>query len=150
MFSGSFHQYSWNSEVETTWKSLICWQHRMSNIYLNRDKSQNYKTDFWHWKLTLKIKFWWFLSPHTQVNASPITKIISWLKFLGKNLHLVGCATVCGKSEVMLLISMLFLFLRWCETHSSIAKLIVGRNGVHKVNTLVWPMIWFIFVALSY
>ena len=29
-------------------------------------------------------------------------KKTSWLKFLGKNLRLVGCATVCGKSEVML------------------------------------------------
>ena len=44
-----------------------------------------------------------FLLPHVQVNASLITKITSWLKFFGKNLHLVGCATVCGKSEVMLL-----------------------------------------------
>ena len=34
MFSRSFHQYSWNSEVETTWKSLICWQHRTSNGYV--------------------------------------------------------------------------------------------------------------------
>ena len=42
------------------------------------------------------------MSPHTQVNASPITKITSWLKFLGKNLYLVGCATLCAKSEVML------------------------------------------------
>ena len=46
-----------------------------------------------------------FLSPHTQVNTSPITKITSWLKFLGKNLHLVGCATLCAKSEVMLISS---------------------------------------------
>ena len=29
----SFHQYSWNSEVETTWISLICWHHKTSNIY---------------------------------------------------------------------------------------------------------------------
>ena len=36
------------------------------------------------------------------MNTSSITKITSWLKFLGKILHLVGCATVCGKSEVML------------------------------------------------
>ena len=36
------------------------------------------------------------------MNASPITKITSWLEFLNKNLHLLGCATVCGKSEVML------------------------------------------------
>ena len=33
MFSRSFHQYSWNSEVETTWKSLICWRHRTSIVY---------------------------------------------------------------------------------------------------------------------
>ena len=42
------------------------------------------------------------MSPYTQVNASPITKTTSWLKFLGKNLHLVGCATLCAKIEVML------------------------------------------------
>ena len=36
------------------------------------------------------------------MNASPITKITSWFKFLGKNLHLVDCATVWAKSKVML------------------------------------------------
>ena len=36
------------------------------------------------------------------MNASPIPKITSWLKFLGKNLYLVSCATVCGESKVML------------------------------------------------
>ena len=30
--SKSFHQYSWNSEVETTWISLIDWHHKTSNI----------------------------------------------------------------------------------------------------------------------
>ena len=44
-----------------------------------------------------------FLPTRDQVNASSITKITSWLKLLGKNLRLVGCATVCAKSEVMLL-----------------------------------------------
>jgi hypothetical protein len=42
------------------------------------------------------------LLTHDQVNSSSITKITSWFKFLGKNLHLVGCAIVCAKSEVML------------------------------------------------
>ena len=32
--STSFHQYSWNSEVETTWISLIGWHHKTSIIYL--------------------------------------------------------------------------------------------------------------------
>ena len=31
--SMSFHQYSWNSEVETTWISLIGWHHKTSNIH---------------------------------------------------------------------------------------------------------------------
>ena len=44
------------------------------------------------------------MSTHDQVNASPITRITSWVKFLGKNLHLVGCATLSAKSEVMLTI----------------------------------------------
>ena len=43
------------------------------------------------------------MSTRDQVNASPITKITSWFKFLGKNHHLVVCATVCAKSEVMLI-----------------------------------------------
>ena len=33
--STSFHQYSWNSEVETTWISLIGWHHKISNMYLH-------------------------------------------------------------------------------------------------------------------
>ena len=31
--STSFHQYSWNSEVETTWISLIGWHHKTSILY---------------------------------------------------------------------------------------------------------------------
>ena len=32
--STSFHQYSWSSEVETTWISLIGWHHKTSNLEL--------------------------------------------------------------------------------------------------------------------
>ena len=32
MKSMSFHPYSWNSEVETTWISLIGWHHKTSNV----------------------------------------------------------------------------------------------------------------------
>ena len=28
----SFHQYSWNSEVDTTWISLIHWHHKKSSV----------------------------------------------------------------------------------------------------------------------
>ena len=30
--STSFHQYSWNSEVETTWINLIGWHHETSLV----------------------------------------------------------------------------------------------------------------------
>ena len=53
------------------------------------------------------------LSPHDQVNESPITKITKWFKFLGNNLHLVGCAALCPKSEVML-ISNVWTWLELC------------------------------------
>ena len=33
--SMSFHQYSWNSEVETTWISLIGWHHKTSSKHLS-------------------------------------------------------------------------------------------------------------------
>ena len=31
----SFHQYLWNSEVETTWISLICWLHKTFTIHIH-------------------------------------------------------------------------------------------------------------------
>ena len=43
------------------------------------------------------------IGSYDQVNASPIKKLTSWFKFLDKNPQLVSCATVCAKSEVMLI-----------------------------------------------
>ena len=34
MKSMLFHKYSWNSEVETIWISLIGWHYKTSNIYV--------------------------------------------------------------------------------------------------------------------
>ena len=36
MISRLLHQYSWNSEVETTWINLICWPHRTSSTALRK------------------------------------------------------------------------------------------------------------------
>ena len=41
--SMSFHQYSWNSEVETTWISLIGWPHK--TLYI--------------WVFLSRLKTWW-------------------------------------------------------------------------------------------
>ena len=72
------------------------------NLMILTETKINIITYFWYWKLALKIKFWRFLWTHDQVIASSITNITSWFKFFGKNLHLVDCATVCTKSDVML------------------------------------------------
>ena len=99
------------------------------------------------------MKFWWFLLPHTQVNASPITKITSWLEFLGKNLHLVSCATVCGKIEVMLTYMRtreqrptpppkeFLVFLGTFHQKLSI-KLLVNLNTIFSA---VYNRIWFVY-----
>ena len=41
----SFHQYSWNSEVETTWISLIGWQHKTSINGTLLNFGKRYKDD---------------------------------------------------------------------------------------------------------
>jgi hypothetical protein len=96
-------------------------------------------------KLTLKIKFWWFLLTHDQVNASSITKITS---FLGKNLCLVGCATVCVKSEVMLRsITLVMEFLQWRWTfwvHNTHFKCSLKfQNTIKSSNNMTEPKLFF-------
>ena len=48
--SMSFHQYSWNSEVKTTWISLIGWPQKTSNMYI----ICTYFVDGWNRKNCLK------------------------------------------------------------------------------------------------
>ena len=60
--SRSIHQYSWNSEVDTTWISLIGWPHKTSIIEWPSYELFNY--DFWGWKVqdkrldVLKVRGW--------------------------------------------------------------------------------------------
>ena len=63
------------------------------------DFFQNDETAFWHWKLTLKIKMWWFLTQLTQVTASSIEFTIAGSIFWVK---VYIWLAVCSKSEVML------------------------------------------------
>ena len=108
----------------------------------------------------MKIKLWWFLSPHTQVKASPITKITSKLEFLGKNLHLFDCATLCAKSKVMLVIYTIwmilvivhqffpshsnssvmindFVFVRWNQTNKGMSSICD-----HFVTLQIFPLLF--------
>ena len=48
--STSFHPYSWNSEVETTWISSVGWHHKTSTMYCANKRVDG------HWFCWL---FWW-------------------------------------------------------------------------------------------
>ena len=59
--STSFHQYSWNSEVETTWISLFGWHHKTSSTYACLLESSEYLFVFWtfcHWFTELHLIYW--------------------------------------------------------------------------------------------
>ena len=71
------------------------------------------------------------------MNASPITKITSWLKFLGKNLHFVGCATLCAKSEVMLVHISRYGFLIFCVEFRELSHLIRDLSQAEKEINVV-------------
>ena len=45
----SFHQYSWNSEVETTWISLIGWPQKTSIIYGHQPNTYSYPRSAFFW-----------------------------------------------------------------------------------------------------
>ena len=45
-----FHELSWNSEVETSWISLIGWPYKMSNTYVISVS--------WRLSCTIKIQLW--------------------------------------------------------------------------------------------
>ena len=56
-----FHQYSWNSEVETTWISLIGWHHKTSSIFFDIINLWKYCIPFsWKMKVILIILYSFF------------------------------------------------------------------------------------------
>ena len=70
---------------------LILW------TQVNSSPIKKLKVNFWN-SLFSKIRPYFLNSSELMSNQ----KISIWLNFWGKNLHLVGCATVCAISEVML------------------------------------------------
>ena len=68
--SMSFHQYSWNSEVEKYWISLIGWHHKTSTVYC---------IGMWRRTILLSRLFWYSL----RVRRFSHLKIVCWnLSFL--------------------------------------------------------------------
>ena len=87
----SFHQYSWNSEVEATWISLIGWHHKTSNTYVptmyiqyaNR-KILHCSIGTWNMKMMpfeTELKISW----HSIEKVFKVRGIVSKLSFFIKN-----------------------------------------------------------------
>ena len=74
IISMSFHQYSWNSEVETTWISLIGWYHKTSNVYvvsvILAKFEINVMAKFFHFEFDFGIvsDFLQYINPWFQIN----------------------------------------------------------------------------------
>ena len=72
--SMSFHQYSWNSEVWTTWISLICWHHKTSTGYIVCSKylhtlKISYDCGFFSiWKNTGLLQWQKIFSPLSKIH----------------------------------------------------------------------------------
>ena len=58
---------------------------------------------FWHRKLTLKVRILQFLNTFTQLTDRLKNFLMGWLLVLGLKERLLECATVCVKSEVILI-----------------------------------------------
>ena len=75
--STSFHQYSWNSEVEAKWISLIGWHHKTSIKYVSYMLFKNHALKLHLEKNVFKIIFRYFFP-----DWSTQTLIKDWYKSL--------------------------------------------------------------------
>ena len=71
-------------------------------IFFNEKKNYEDSHNFWHRKLTLKVRILSFLTTFTQLTARRINFYRGWLFIFGLKEGLVECATLCVKSEVIL------------------------------------------------
>jgi hypothetical protein len=92
------------------------------NHILQCKKNRNLD-NFWHRKLTLKVRILPFLTTFTQLTASLNFFLRDWLLILGLNEGLVEWATVCVKSGVILTES---------NEQFDIFKLITGFCPIYK------------------
>ena len=55
-------------------------------VFFNEKKNEKDLDDFWHRKLTLKVKFWHFLTPSRYSNFPNLVFLFEYSWFLAKNL----------------------------------------------------------------
>ena len=71
-------------------------------IFFYEKKIRKDSDNFWHRKLTLKVRILAFSTTFTQLTARIKNFLVGWLLFWGLKEGLVECAIVCVKSWVIL------------------------------------------------
>ena len=71
-------------------------------IFFNEKKIWNDSDDFWHRKLTLKVRILQYFTAFMQVYSRPKLFLLGWLLALSIKEEPVKCAKVCEKSWVVL------------------------------------------------
>ena len=106
MKSMSFHQYSWNSEVETTWISLIGWHHKTSSRYVHSRRERSCTVAHTQWfqfaKNPQEIKFIFYEVHFHEIFLAKRIKFhdsmainehwIVWKLELSKNANIKSCS----------------------------------------------------------
>ena len=72
----------------------MCYKKKIKKIRIHFDKK----------RLTLKVRILHILTTFTQVTSRLKNFLMGWLLVLGLKEGLVECATLCIKSEVMLIV----------------------------------------------
>ena len=85
--------------------------------YSSMKKKMTDSDNFWHRKLTLKVRILHILTTFTQVTARLENFLLGWLSVLGIKEGLVECATVWVKSWVILKWAPLEAFCCPCREH---------------------------------
>ena len=96
--SMSFHQYSWYSEVEKTWISLISWHHKTSNVYvvsvILTKFEINVMAKFFHFEFDFGIvsDFLQYINPWFQINkrSSKVSMANTLVKLCSRGTEYVG------------------------------------------------------------
>ena len=68
------------------WKSHLNKKCAPNLLFFNEKKIQKDSDDFWHRKLTLKVKFWYFLTARHYSNFQNLVTSFEYSWFLAKNL----------------------------------------------------------------
>ena len=118
--STSFHQYSWNSEVETTWISLIGWQHKTSSMQV---------WEFINQKLWRR---WWPIAVQKSlaIISIQVNKKLAWSEFdFNYNKEHIICQIISLQETIVYNWNHFFGFSHYSRFRVFLSKICNRRNS---------------------